>query len=410
MRLWRPFRRRRGLRQHGLCDIQVRGLEHVAAAAAVDQGVLITPNHASHADPFVLLEAADQFNSHFYFMTAWQVFGMTHRLGRQVLRQHGCFSINREGHDVRAVRCAVDVLATRRQPLVIFPEGEVFHLNDCLMPFRRGAATAALLGARRGERPVACVPCAIKYQFVEDPTPNLIGLAGRLEMRLLGTTFPTRTLEARIRRLIEAGIGRCEIGHMGRLQRGALSARVTQLIDFLLARLIERYQFPEVSGSIPEQVKRLRFHVIQRRELHDTAASQQAQYEQDLNHLFQVIQLYSYPIDYLDNTPTLERLAETLDKLEEDVLGVGTAGVRGVRRAIISFGEPMVVQPQESKKGAAELLTQHLQFAVERLLGQTTDTLPHSVPRHKKSQPIAIPHLDTGYLHEPYRFPCLPAY
>src|SRR5690606_3272710 len=110
-------------------------------------GVLITPNHSSHADPFALLETADQFGAPFYFMTAWQVFGMTHSIGRRILQQHGCFSINREGHDVRAVRCAVDVLATQRQPLVIFPEGEVFHLNDRLMPFRRGAATAALLAA-----------------------------------------------------------------------------------------------------------------------------------------------------------------------------------------------------------------------------------------------------------------------
>ena len=38
------------------------------------------------------------------------VFAMTHRRGRHVLRRHGCFSINREGHDVRAFRQAVEVL------------------------------------------------------------------------------------------------------------------------------------------------------------------------------------------------------------------------------------------------------------------------------------------------------------
>jgi 1-acyl-sn-glycerol-3-phosphate acyltransferase len=405
MRLWRPFRRRRGFRQHGLCEIQVRGLGHLATAAAEDQGVLITPNHCSHADPFVLLEAADQFQSPFYFMTAWQVFGMTHRIGRQVLRQHGCFSINREGHDVRAVRCAVDVLAAQRQPLVIFPEGEVFHLNDCLMPFRRGAATVALLAARRGHRPVACVPCAIKFQFVEDPTPNLQRLASRLEEKLLGTQYPTDTLENRVGRLIETGIGRCEIAHLGKQQQGALNGRVAHLIGTLLAELNTRYQLPEFRGSIPEQVKRLRFHIIRCQELQHATANQQAQCAQDLKYLFQVMQLFSYPVDYLAHTPTLERLAETLDKLEEDLLGVPTAGIRGLRRAVVTFGEPVVVQPQAVKKTSAELLTRRLQSAVDMLLS------PAPVPSsHVDPVRIAPPSCGSFPPSESVSPLCLPAF
>src|SRR5688572_17670005 len=113
IRRWRPVRRFRGMWQHGLSEVEVRGAEHVREAMDEGHGVLITPNYPSHADAFALQDAADRLGTPMYFMTAWQVFAMTHRLGRHVLRRHGCFSINREGHDVRAFRQAVEVLERR---------------------------------------------------------------------------------------------------------------------------------------------------------------------------------------------------------------------------------------------------------------------------------------------------------
>ena len=89
-----------------------------------------------HADPFVMQEASDRLHVPFYFMAAWQVFAMTHWMGRTVLRQHGCFSVNREGHDMPACRRRASWKTAHL--LVIFPEGEVLHLNDRVMPFRRG--------------------------------------------------------------------------------------------------------------------------------------------------------------------------------------------------------------------------------------------------------------------------------
>ncbi|HZT80518.1 MAG TPA: hypothetical protein VFA26_09855, partial [Gemmataceae bacterium] len=40
--------------------VEVRGLEHLREAVGRDQGVIITPNHAAHSDPFVLLRAGDE--------------------------------------------------------------------------------------------------------------------------------------------------------------------------------------------------------------------------------------------------------------------------------------------------------------------------------------------------------------
>ena len=63
-----------------------------------------------------------------------------------------------------------------------------------------------------------------------------------------------------------------------------------------------------------------------------------------MDDLFFVMQLYSYPGDYLADNPTIERLAETLDKFEEDVLGARHPfTVRGRRTVSIRFGKPLLL-------------------------------------------------------------------
>jgi hypothetical protein len=90
--------------------------------------------------------------------------------------------------------------------------------------------------------------------------------------------------------------------------------------------------------------------------------------EHDLDDLFLVVQLYSYPGDYVRERPTIERMAETLDKFEEDVLGVFSASIRGRRRAIVSFGEPIEVQGDRKGKSEVPELTRSLESAVQAQL------------------------------------------
>lgn len=364
------------MRHHGLSEVEVRGLEHVQQAMADGYGVLITPNHPSHADPFVLVEASEQIGSPFYFMTAWQVFAMTHRLGRRVLRQHGAFSINREGHDLPAFRAAVDILQAKPHPLVVFPEGEVFHLNDRVMPFRRGAATMALRAAHRSGRPVACIPCGMKFQFVDDPTPTLLAVIDRIERRLGWTPLPQWPVARRLQAIAAEALSKIEREHFGEQRPGSLRKRHSALLNELLARLEDRHGCVAI-GTIPERVKQVRRRVIAALEASsDREAS--ARLRADLDEVFLVMQLFSYPTDYLTRQPSVERLAETLDKMEEDLLGVPTARRRGVRRAIVSFGEPIMVGPFDAAPGAARPLTELLQTRVQNLVDEIN--APISLP------------------------------
>lgn len=65
---------------------------------------------------------------------------------------------------------------------------------------------------------------------------------------------------------------------------------------------------------------------------------------------------------------SIERIAETLDKFEEDLLPQQTATIRGVRRAVVSLGEPIDVAGFGKGKSAARELTKVLESRVQQLL------------------------------------------
>ena len=63
----------------------------------------------------------------------------------------GTFSVDREGCDRRSVKQAVELLTTGKR-LVVFPEGEIYHLNDRLAPLLDGVAFMALTAQRKLEK------------------------------------------------------------------------------------------------------------------------------------------------------------------------------------------------------------------------------------------------------------------
>ncbi len=369
IRCWRPLRIHEQFKKQRLLRVDVLGTEHVRGPLNDGCGVLITPNHSSHADGITLYAAADQIGTPLFAMMAWQVFQRSSWLRQMALRHHGCFSIDREGTDLAALREARRVLQEERYPLVIFPEGEVYHLNERTTPFREGPAAIAQMAARKAERPVVCIPCAIKYAYVEDPTPELLELMDRLESAVLWRPRPDLGLPQRIYHLAEGLVALKEIELLGQTAAGPLPDRIAALIEFVLGRVEARHSIdPTAAATVPERVKAARQQVIKQLE---TAGDEEARRQplfEDLDDLFLVVQMFSYPGNYVAGHPTVERIAETLDKFEEDVLGVKTATIRGTRRATVAFGEPIPVgRDKGTQVGAAEL-TGQLEFAVQSLL------------------------------------------
>jgi 1-acyl-sn-glycerol-3-phosphate acyltransferase len=368
MRPVRIFMRQRW--QERVRTVDVQGLEHLRAAADREQGVVISCNHAHHSDPFVMLRAGDALGTPFYYMVAWQSFTLLSRLACWVIRRHGSFSVDREGTDLRAFRQAVEIVRAKRNPLVIFAEGEVYHHAERVAPFRQGAAAIALAALRRAPRPVVCVPAAIHYRYLGDPTPDLLPLVDAMERKVLGTPSREEPLAQRLAQLAEAVLARRERDFTGRVGEGPFARRAAALTETILRSLEGRYGAPPEGTDVPDRVTRIRRGAIRQREGSppDSPAARRA--ARDLADVNAAVQLYSYTDDYASDEPTLEHLAEIVDKFEEDILGVTTARTRGWRRATIRFGPAIAAAPFQEKRDGIRALTEALEQEVRGLLNE----------------------------------------
>jgi 1-acyl-sn-glycerol-3-phosphate acyltransferase len=380
VRLTRPLRRLIQRRRQRLWQVEVRGMDRLRALHEQGGGFLLTPNHAGHADPFVMWEGSDALGRPFYFMAAWQVFAMRRWIGYRMLQRHGCFSVDREGTDLRAFKQAVKVLADEDYPLVIFPEGEVYHVNDRVTPFRDGPAVIALTAAKNAGRPVYAVPCAIKYFYLHDPRPQLETMMTELEQRILWRPQTGRPLAQRVCQFAEALLGLKEVEHLGSAQQGPLRQRVGRLIEHILSGLEAAHGTAGAEQSLPERVKNVRRSCLQKLDADGLDPSAIAGLEAHLEDAYFAVQLFSYPGDYVAERPTIERLAETIDKFEEDVFDRPYAQVRGARRAVLQVGEPIDVHQfaERAARGAqprkaARPLTETLEQAVQALVTEVAE-------------------------------------
>lgn len=383
VRFTRGYRKRVLRRAQRVQAVEVRGGEHLRGAIDSGAGVLVCPNHSVHYDSAALYLAADQVNAPLYFMTAWQVFGMSRIWERWFMQRIGCFSIDRESNDLKAFKQAVSILRKGVHPLVIFPEGDIFHCTDRVVPFREGAAAVALAAVKKSEQPVVVIPTAIKFVYLSDPTSHLQRVATLLEDRVLLRPLTGTPLFERIHRIAEAVLALKELDYLGHTRAGKLRERVVWLTEAVLAELEQRRGLASQTAGITERVKAVRQAVIKRKDeilepyrkngqqapLPKPVLDELWQLGKQMDDVFFVTQLYSYPGDYLIENPSIERLAETLDKLEEDVLRRDLPSVHGDRKAIVEFGEPLAVVPKKGR-GEVEALTVQMQTRVQDLLGK----------------------------------------
>jgi 1-acyl-sn-glycerol-3-phosphate acyltransferase len=370
VRLWRPLINRELRQRQKIVELEVSGIEHVQQALNAGAGVLVTPNHSFHYDSYVLIEAAHRVGTPFHFLTAWQVFAMSKWHEQLMLQCHGCFSINREAADLGAFKTAVEILRARPEPLVIFPEGDIYHNNDRVTPFRDGAAAIALSAAKKAERPVVCIPAALKCFYLDDPSEDLKQLMDRLEAAIHWRPRTELPLHERIYKFAEGLLALKEYEYLGQPRTGTVQERTRTLADAVLARLEERHSVPNKGGIVPERVKEVRRAVIKAVEQDGVDPAAKTRLSADMEDLFFVIQLFSYPGNYVAERLSIERIAETLDKFEEDVLKADYPGIRGTRRAVVRFGEPIPVPKEREAKAGVEQWTDLVETRVQGLLDE----------------------------------------
>ena len=355
-------------------ELDIAGLEHLAPLLERGDGVLLTPNHPDHSDCFVMFELGRRLRMPFYLHGRPPALRGQETLGPAPDRR---VPGRPRGGEPHRIQDGGRDPARGRNPLVIFPEGEIYQTADRLTPIREGAVAVAVAAEKRlaaAGKTMWIVPVALKYRFLEDhdPLPALCSLMDRLEERLTWRVQDHRPLVDRIYHYAEAMLGLKEFEYLGAPQSGTLLERLANLRGRILDRVEDRRGVKRRDDPIPVRVKELRRACLDALARPETTPEEARSLRSDLHDLFAVMQLFSYPGDYVRQSPTLERAAETLMKFEEDLLGVDMPTPRGPRRAVVRLGEPIDVRARMSSGGrprqAASELTTELESRMQSLL------------------------------------------
>jgi 1-acyl-sn-glycerol-3-phosphate acyltransferase len=165
---------------------------------------LLCPNHPTETDPIVLFWLSRLYRQPFnYLATRETLEGPRGRL----LNQLGVYSVIRGFPDRESLRMTRRLLAEQDRKVVIFPEGNIYELNDQLLAFQTGVAQMgfwALDDLQKAGRPLSLplVPIALKYCCLGDPAPAIEQGLRALE-RALG--LPPVPALGRYQRLRRAG-------------------------------------------------------------------------------------------------------------------------------------------------------------------------------------------------------------
>jgi hypothetical protein len=196
-----------------------------------------------------------------------------------------------------------------------------------------------------------------------------------MERRLGLTLARGSPLLERVLRVGDRLVGSQEEIYFGAAKSGVLAPRITVLIRAILDRQETEFEV-EAGGTVSERVQVLRRHHIRALDDPDTSPEQRGRLLDAMEDLFRVTQLSSYPGRYVTAKPSRERIAETIDKLEEDVLDRVYPSVKGERVVVVHYGEPLPVLRGRDKAGP---LTVTLQQQVQALLDHLNAQGPGSL-------------------------------
>jgi 1-acyl-sn-glycerol-3-phosphate acyltransferase len=333
-------------REHKVRTVSSSGHEVFLQAQKDGHSVLITPNHPDHSDPHVLMHLSRGWGLPFHYMAAQEIFDVNNGFNGWFLQRAGVFSINRDGSDLRSIKTALEILDAGKYPLVIFPEGEIYHTNERLTPLNDGAAAMALrIGRKLGKegRKVFIFPVALKYLYREDISSFFPGMLDELESHILWKPQRHLSVVDRIYKLGDAVLALKEKEFCDTITEGSLEKRLQAIQERLVRKAEEAFCLPlQPEATHPERIRRVRGKIREKLLSAGPITTPEMDIcQRTLDELHFAFQLYSYPSRYLSDSPTQGRIAETLIKLEEDLLR--RYCIRGNRAVEAVFGEPIDV-------------------------------------------------------------------
>jgi 1-acyl-sn-glycerol-3-phosphate acyltransferase len=305
-------------RKLGVVRWHTTGLDLLRKSFDHKAGVLLSANHSRWADPMVMGMLSLAAQRYFYYIASYHLFRQSKVMG-WVLNRLGGYSIWREGADRESLKATAAILAAAERPVVLFPEGTWFRQNDRVAPLQEGLSLITRQAARQSTRPIVVHPVAIKYWMLEDPTPRLRKRLEVLERRVGWSPQTDLPILVRIEKLGGALLALKEIEYQGQAQTGDLDDRIRRLADAEVERIEKKHLGKRHDGWLLERIRRLRQHLARR--LHEQAIDEETarRVKEDLDDLLFFENLNAQSLDYVRADPSLERLAETILRIEETV-------------------------------------------------------------------------------------------
>ena len=242
------------------------------------------------------------------------------------------------------MKCAAEIIGAGDYPLVIFPEGNVYFCNDKVTPFNEGAAYIALRAQQklRDEAPVFPVPVSLKYTFVEDVRERVRGDLDQIA-REFGTSLQRdRPIIDELRRisLIALGSHLQKHGHMPADGSAEIDEQIQVAVEQIIVALEEKISLQARAGDdLTARVRTIRTAIHRVRTDPEAGVDQQTA-TRWADEAMLALRILGYAGAYAASNPTLDRVAETVARLREDVASRHFEPV-GRRLALVHIGEPI---------------------------------------------------------------------
>jgi hypothetical protein len=263
--------------------------------------------------------------------------------------------------------------------LTVFPEGNVYLNNDRVTPFMEGAAYLALRAQKElGEdQPVYAVPISLKMTYQDDVGDQMKQRMD--EVARMAGVEPNRCGDAleELReiglKLLEKRMGEC--GHPPEGQSGLVGDWRQQFegcAEKVISALEEKINLDSKPGAdLTGRIRRIRgaIHQIRTRGEQETEAGESLQAREWADEAILAFRTLTYARPYVAEHPTLDRFAETVEKMGEDYTGKPHRPL-GARVSLVHIGEPVnlakKLQEHEGKlRQAVAAVNSELEDAVQ---------------------------------------------
>ncbi|MBS1953409.1 MAG: 1-acyl-sn-glycerol-3-phosphate acyltransferase [Cyanobacteria bacterium SZAS-4] len=334
---------------------------------------IVCPNHCRHEDGELLFLISILTRQQFKFLAAREMFNSYFGFGGFVLRQLGCFEVNRGGENPDTIRATEHQLTPSGGKVVIFPEGEIGYDNDHLEPLEPGAVAIGLdalirLHHHEYQGDVLVLPLALSYQF-DHAEKVCSGIILRLESKFALTPM-TGSLHARARRISEAYLTTLEqaLRIDETLSPSGFDERVAKVFQISLQKLAEL-----MGGKLPTGSERHQLHHVQSRifaKRRKASFFQRSMYKHLEKQTLDLNRLRSIKSHEFEETSSLDSLADVLRNLDFLITGHQSSSSQTV---VVSAAEPLkmrdyVDQYRQDRDSTIEKVTEELRSHLQEKL------------------------------------------